>query len=125
MPEWPDWWRTWLEGFENEAASGAERLVGGEGFAELLGHLAENAVAVTKISADVWDMALRNLRLAGRSDIDRLARQLAATEDKLESVLQAVEPLQDDLARQLASTEDKLDRLLRAVEPVADDLAPR
>lgn len=125
MPEWPDWWRTWLEGFENEAAPGVERLVGGEGFAELLVQLAENAAAVSKISADVWDLALRNLRLAGRSDIDRLARQLASTEDKLERVLQAVEPLQDDLARQVASTEDKLDRLLRAVEPVDDDLARR
>jgi BMFP domain-containing protein YqiC len=37
---------------------------------------------------------LRNLRIAGRSDVDRLARQLARTEDKLELLLQAVERLE-------------------------------
>jgi BMFP domain-containing protein YqiC len=54
-----------------------------------------NTVALTRISADVMDIALRNLRLAGRSDIDRLARQLARTEDKLELLLQTVERLED------------------------------
>ena len=41
---------------------------------------------------------LRNLRLAGRADITRLAGQLHRTEDKLERVLQEVEGLRDELA---------------------------
>jgi hypothetical protein len=40
---------------------------------------------------------VRNMRLAGRADIARLGRQLARTEDKLETVLQEVERLQDEL----------------------------
>jgi hypothetical protein len=84
-------WRGWLESFEGEATTGVERLVGGDAFAELLVQLAENAAGLSSISADFWDLVLRNLRLAGRADIDRLARQLATTEDKLERLLQAVE----------------------------------
>ena len=44
------------------------------------------------------DLVWRNLRLAGRADIIRLARQLHRTEDKLERVLQEVEELRDELA---------------------------
>ena len=84
---------------EAEAARATERLVGSGGFASLLGQLAENAAALTKLSNDAFDLVLRNLRLAGRSDITRLARQLHRTEDKLERVLQEVEQLRDELAR--------------------------
>ena len=38
--------------------------------------------------------SLAAVRLAGRGDIDRLARQLRRSEDKLELVLQAVERLE-------------------------------
>lgn len=93
--ELPDWWRGWRDSFESEAAGMGERLVAGEGFAELLAHLTENAVAISRIGADFWDMAVRNLRLAGRTDIDRLARQLSTSEDKLEQLLQAIEQLRD------------------------------
>jgi hypothetical protein len=41
---------------------------------------------------------LRNLRLAGRADVTRLARQLHRTEDKLERLLQEVEELHAELA---------------------------
>jgi hypothetical protein len=95
LPEWQGWWRGWLESFENGAATGAERMVGGEAFAELLVHVTENVVALSRISADVFDLALRNLRLAGRADIDHLARQIASSEDKLERLLQAVDQLHD------------------------------
>jgi hypothetical protein len=94
-PDWQEWLRRWPESFETEAVAGVERLVAGEGFAELLAHLAENAAAASRIGADVWDFMLRNLRLAGRGDIERLSRQLASTEEKLERVLQAVERLHD------------------------------
>jgi hypothetical protein len=57
----------------------------------------ENVVALAKIGADVGDLMVRNMRLAGRADIARLGRQLARTEDKLETVLQEVERLQDEL----------------------------
>lgn len=98
LPDWQGWIRSWPESFEAEAAAGAERIVSGDGFAQLLAHMTENAVAVSRISADMWDLVVRNLRLAGRADIDRLARQLAASEDKLERILQAIEPLQDERA---------------------------
>jgi hypothetical protein len=90
--------RTWRERFEGEAAAGMERMVAGEGFAELLVQLTENIVAVSRISADVWGLVVRNLGLAGRADIDRLAGQLERHEDKLELVLQAVERGHDELA---------------------------
>lgn len=82
---------------EAAAAQAAERLVGTQGFAGLLGQLAENAAALTKVGTDVMDLVLRNLRVAGRRDVVRLARQLGRTEDKLERVLQEIEALQAGL----------------------------
>ncbi len=82
---------------ETEAAKASERLVGSGGFASLLGQMAENAAALSKMSADAMDLILRNLRVAGRRDVVRLGRQLARTEDKLERVLQEVEALRDQL----------------------------
>jgi hypothetical protein len=84
---------------EAQAAAASEELVGSRGFAGLLGQFAENAAALTKLSSDTMDLVLRNLRVAGRRDVVRLARQLARTEDKLERVLQEVEQLRDELAR--------------------------
>lgn len=74
-----------------------EQLVQRNAFGELLAMATENVVALAKISADVGDLTVRNLRLAGRRDIARLGQQLARTEDKLETVLQEVERLQDEL----------------------------
>jgi hypothetical protein len=82
---------------ESEAAKATERLVGSGGFASLLGQLAENGAALTKLSGDALDLAVRNFRLAGRRDIIRLSRQIARTEDKLERVLQELETLRDQL----------------------------
>lgn len=84
---------------ESRTAQAFEKVVSRGSFGELLAWMTENVVAVTKISADVFDLTLRNLRLAGRQDITRLARQLNRTEDKLELVLQEVEQLQEKLAR--------------------------
>jgi hypothetical protein len=85
---------------ESEAAKASERLVGSGGFASLLGQLAENGAALTKLSGDAFDLTLRNLRIAGRRDIIRLSRQLARTEDKLERVLQEIEAVRDRLDRE-------------------------
>jgi hypothetical protein len=82
---------------ETRLASAAEELVGRDSFGELLARLTENVMAVTRIGNDVFDLAVRNLRLASRQDVTRLARQLARTEDKLELVLQEVERLQGRL----------------------------
>jgi hypothetical protein len=60
----------------------------------MLARVTENVVALSKIRADFQDLALRNLRIAGQADINRLARQLTRTEDKLELVLQAIERLE-------------------------------
>jgi hypothetical protein len=84
---------------EAEAAKASESLVGSRGFASLLGQVAENAAALTRLGNDAMDLVLRNLRVAGRRDIIRLARQLARTEDKLERVLQELEELRDQVER--------------------------
>jgi uncharacterized membrane protein YccC len=85
------------EQLESQAAQASEHLVGTRGFAGLLGQVAENTAALTKLGNDAMDLVLRNLRLAGRRDVVRLARQLARTEDKLERVLQELETLRDQL----------------------------
>ena len=85
------------EQLESQAAQASERLVGTRGFAGVLGQLAENTAALTRLGNDAMDMVLRNLRMAGRRDVVRLSRQLARTEDKLERVLQEVETLRDEL----------------------------
>jgi hypothetical protein len=90
------------EDSENRTAKAFEELVARDSFGELLARMTENVVALTKIGTDVFDLVLRNLRLAGRQDVTRLARQLARTEDKLELVLQEVERLHgrlDEAAR--------------------------
>jgi hypothetical protein len=80
---------------ESEAALSAatEQTVQRDAFGELLARSTENVMAVIKIGFDVADLIVRNLRLAGRADIDRLGRQLARTEDKLELLLQEIEAL--------------------------------
>jgi hypothetical protein len=65
----------------------------------LLARSAENVAAIARIGADLGDLVVRNLRLAGRADTTRLARQLHRTEDKLERLLQEVEKLRDEIAR--------------------------
>jgi ABC-type transporter Mla subunit MlaD len=82
---------------ESETAKATERLVGSYGFAALLGQLAENTAALTKLGSDAMDLVIRNLRVAGRRDVVRLARQLGRTEDKLERVLQELEAVRDQL----------------------------
>jgi len=89
--------RRLYEEAENRTALAFEDLVSRGSFGELLARTTENVVALTKIATDVFDLTLRNLRLAGRQDVTRLARQLARTEDKLELVLQEVERLADEL----------------------------
>jgi hypothetical protein len=89
--------RRLYEEAETRTARAFETLVSRDSFGELLARMTENTVALTRISTDVFDLVLRNLRLAGRQDITRLARQLARTEDKIEMLLQEVERLQDRL----------------------------
>jgi hypothetical protein len=85
-----------LHDAEGRMATAMEQLVAGKGFTALLGQAAQNAVALTTLNAELWDMVLRNLRVAGRSDIHGLGRRLNAIEDKLEVILQEVETLADD-----------------------------
>ena len=89
--------RRLYEDAEARTASAMEEVVGRNSFGELLARMTENAMALTRIGGDVLDLTVRNLRLAGRQDVTRLARQLARTEDKLETVLQEVERLQERL----------------------------
>jgi hypothetical protein len=74
-------------------AAATEQTVQREAFGEFLARATENVMGVTKIAFDIADLIVRNLRLAGRADIDRLGRQLARTEDKLELLLQEIEAL--------------------------------
>lgn len=80
---------------ETEAALSAasERLVSSEAFADFLAFTTSNVLAVVRIANDTADSLVRNLRLAGRRDVARLATQLARTEDKLERLLQEVREL--------------------------------
>jgi hypothetical protein len=82
---------------ESRTAEAFEQLVKRDSFGELLARMTENVVGVTRITTDAFDLVLRNLRLAGRQDIIRLARQLARAEDKLEQVLQEVEALREQV----------------------------
>ncbi len=79
---------------ESRTAEAMEGLVRSQGFGELLARTTQNVMALTRMSQSALDLALRNMRLAGREDIVGLARQLARTEDKLERVLQEVERVQ-------------------------------
>jgi hypothetical protein len=94
--------RSLNEGAEQQTAEAMEQLVGSQGFGELLARMTESLVALSKVGTDVSDLVLRNLRIAGRGDITRLARQLNRTEDKLELLLQRIEELQDGLDRERA-----------------------
>jgi hypothetical protein len=81
---------------EGRMAAGMEQLVAGQGFSQLLGLAAENAVALTSVNAELWDLVLRNLRVAGRADAHRLERRMNDIDDKLEALLQEIESLGDD-----------------------------
>ena len=83
---------------ESRAAQAFEELVSKPSFGRTLALSGENVAAVTRIASDLADLALRNLRVAGRADVTRLARQLHRTEDKLERVLQELECVRDELA---------------------------
>jgi len=90
--------RALYEDAESRTAKAFEQLVSKPSFGALLARSAENVAALTRIGSDLADLTLRNLRIAGRADITRLARQLYRTEDKLERVLQEIERLRDELS---------------------------
>ncbi len=90
--------RALYENAESTATRAFEQAVSTPSFGALLARSAENVAALSRIGSDAADLVLRNLRVAGRSDITRLARQLHRTEDKLERVLQEIEQLRDELA---------------------------
>jgi hypothetical protein len=89
--------RRLYEDAESRVAKAAERVVSRESFGEVLAMATENVVALTRIGFDAMDLVWSNLRLAGRRDITRLARQIGRTEDKLEQVLQEVERLREQV----------------------------
>jgi hypothetical protein len=97
--------RRLYEEAESRTAKAVEEVVGRESFGEVLARVTDNVVALTRVGNDTWDLLLRNMRLAGRADVNRLARQLARTEDKLELVLQEVEALREDLAAARAAAD--------------------
>jgi uncharacterized membrane protein YciS (DUF1049 family) len=89
--------RAMYERAESTSARAFEELVAKPSFGSLMARSAEYVAAVARIGSEVGDLVCRNMRVAGRSDITRLARQLHRTEDKLERVLQEVEQLRDEL----------------------------
>ena len=99
--------RRLYEESETRTAKAMEQLVGCQGFGELLARVTENLVALSKVGSDLGDLVLRNLRIAGRGDITRLARQLNRTEDKLELLLQRMEELP---ATQLERHDERAER---------------
>jgi hypothetical protein len=87
--------RTLYEAAEDELSRAAERAVGSTAFAGLLGLMTGNVTAIARMTTDGFDLVLRNLRVAGRQDVVRLATQLNRTEDKLERVLAELEALRE------------------------------
>jgi hypothetical protein len=79
-------------------AQAMEKLVARPAFGVLLAQMSENVLALSKIASDSADLALANLRIAGRRDVIRLERQLGRAEDKLETLLQELEGVRDELA---------------------------
>ena len=98
LPAAEDRVRAAYERAEASTAKAVEDLVAKPGFGRLLAASAENVAALTRIGSDLADLVIRNMRLAGRADVTRLARQLRRNEDKLERVLQEVEGLRDEFA---------------------------
>lgn len=96
--------RALYEDIESRTAKAFEEAVSTPSFGGLLARSAENIAALTRMGNDLADLVLRNLRVAGRADVTRLARQLHRNEDKLERVLQEVEQLRDELAHTEAKT---------------------
>jgi hypothetical protein len=90
---------------EKRAAGAMEQLVHRDSFGELLARTTENVMGLTRIGFNMLDLAVRNLRIAGRPDLIRLGRQLARNEDKLELLLQEIERLQDQV-RELEGSQD-------------------
>jgi len=91
--------RALYEQAESRTAQAFEGLVSKPSFGVMLARSAENVAAMARIGSDLSDLVLRNLRLAGRADVARLAQQLHRTEDKLERLLQEMEDLREELAR--------------------------
>jgi hypothetical protein len=90
--------RRFLEEAESSFAQALEKMVAGPMFGLLLAQTAENMVALSKIARDSADLAVSNLRIAGRRDVVRLERQLGRAEDKLEMLLQELEGVRSELA---------------------------
>ncbi len=90
--------RALYEQAETDTAKAFEEFVSRPSFGWLLARSAENVAALSRIGSDVADLMLRNLRIAGRADVTRLASQLHRTEDKLERVLEEIEQLRDELS---------------------------
>jgi hypothetical protein len=113
--------RRLYEQAESRVAKAAERVVSRDSFGELLALVTENVVALTRISFDAMDLVWSNLRIAGRRDVTRLARQIGRTEDKLELVLQEVERLRATVEEQRGgrdgSTSPARQRSRRASSP--------
>jgi hypothetical protein len=95
--------RALYEEAESNTARAFEEFVSKPSFGALLARSAENVAALTRIGSDLADLVVRNLRVAGRADITRLAHQLHRTEDKLERVLQEVEQLRDQVGHRDAN----------------------
>lgn len=92
--------RQYVDDFLAAATPGLEEVASSKAFGALLAQSVGNVVALHRIGNDLLDLAIRNVRLAGRADVTSLHKQLARTEDKLESVLEIVERLEDELARE-------------------------
>jgi hypothetical protein len=78
---------------ESALAKAMEDLVSRDSFGLLLVRMTENVMGLAQIGNGAIDLLVRNLRVAGRADVVRLARMIARAEDKLEMVLQELERL--------------------------------
>ena len=90
-------YRQYLDDILAAASPGLEEVVNTKAFGHMLSQTAGNLVALHRLGNYALDLVVRKARLAGRSDVTSLHRQLSRNEDKLEMVLETVERLEDEL----------------------------
>lgn len=110
---------------EKVASKNLEQIVSTQGFAESLALITSNIAALSRMGNTGIDQLVRMSRLAGRTDITRLGRQLARTEDKLEQVLQVVEQLEAELAVTQAERDAARDALGDGADATSSSRAGR
>jgi len=86
-----------LEEVERATESQLQELVGTEVFAEALAGTMGVMMGLVRLRNDLFDSALRTLRVPSHSELTRLGGQLNRLDDKVEGLLVALERIEERL----------------------------